>query len=65
MVLLGTVHWKVILGTRNGYSMASLQKHPFGNFILKSEGPVMTWLHYARYDVTLHMHGWVVHNKIF
>ncbi len=36
MVLLGTVHWKVLLGTKNGSSKASLQKHPFGAFIFKS-----------------------------
>ncbi len=35
MVLLGTVHWKVLLGTKNGSSMASLQKHTFGTFIFK------------------------------
>ncbi len=27
MVLLGNVHGKVLLGTKNGSSMASLQKH--------------------------------------
>ncbi len=26
---------KVLLGTKNGSSMASLQKHPFGTFIFK------------------------------
>ncbi len=36
MVNLGTVHWKVLLGTKNYSSMASLQKHPFGTFIFKS-----------------------------
>ncbi len=36
MVLLGTVHWKVLLGTKNCCSMESLQKHPFGTFIFKS-----------------------------
>ncbi len=36
--ILGTVHWKVILGNQNG-SMASLQKHPFGTFIFKSVKP--------------------------
>ncbi len=35
MVPLGTVLWKVLLGTKNG-SMASLPKHPFGTFIFKS-----------------------------
>ncbi len=38
IVILGTVHWKVILGNQNG-SMASLQKHPFGTFIFKSVKP--------------------------
>ncbi len=36
MVLLGTVHWKVLLGTKNGSSMASLQKHPLEPLFLKS-----------------------------
>ncbi len=36
--ILGTVHWKVILGNQNG-SMASLQKHPFGTFIFNSVKP--------------------------
>ncbi len=31
MVLLGTVHWKVLWGTKNGSSMASLQKSHFWN----------------------------------
>ncbi len=38
IVILGTVHWKVILGNQNG-SIASLQKHPFGTFIFKSVKP--------------------------
>ncbi len=35
MVILGTVHWKVLLGTKNG-SMASLQRHPVWNLYFKS-----------------------------
>ncbi len=31
--ILGTLHLKVPWGTKNGFSMASLQKHPFGTFI--------------------------------
>ncbi len=37
MVLLRTVHWKVLWGTKIGSSMASLWKPPFGTFIFKSE----------------------------
>ncbi len=36
MVILGSVHWKIIWGTKNGFSMASLQKQPFGTFIFMS-----------------------------
>ncbi len=38
MIILRTVHWKVLWETKNG-SMASLQKHPFGTFIFKSVKP--------------------------
>ncbi len=41
MVLLRTVHWKVLWGTKTGSSMALLWKPPFGSFIFKSA--VWTW----------------------
>ncbi len=33
LVILGTVHWKVILGIKNGSSIALLPKYPFGTLI--------------------------------
>ncbi len=37
MVILEAVRRKALSGTKNSYSMASLQKHPFGAFIFKTE----------------------------
>ncbi len=44
MVILVTVHSTVLWGTKNGSSMASLQKHPFDTFHFKSV--VEKWLFY-------------------